>query len=119
MTSCLDFIETWEHPQQRAIMQLLHELITGFPGVVPKLRYKLPFYDRNRWLCYLNPTKDGGIEWGVCQAYLLSNEQGLLDFRNRTQVASATFYHPREVPAESILEILQEMMIVDDEKRGL
>ena len=115
MSSCLEFIETWEHPQQRAVMLLLHGLITGFPGVVAKLRYKIPFYDRNRWLCYFNPLKDGGVEWGVCQAFLLSNEQGLLVFKNRSQVASATFYHPHDVPAATLLEVLQEMIVVDDE----
>ncbi len=118
MSSCLDFIETWEQPQQKAVMLVLHELITDFPGVTPKMRYKIPFYDRKRWLCYFNPLKDGGIEWGVCQACFLSNEQGLLDFKKRTQVASATFYHPDDIPRDTVLEILQEMMLVDDEFKG-
>lgn len=112
--TALDYIE--DHPApQREIMLALHEMLASFPGVVSKLRFQIPFYDRNRWLCYFSPVANGGIELNFCQANRLSNEQGLLDFRGRTQVAGIVFFQKSDLPEEALLEIIQEAILVDDE----
>lgn len=105
---------THDDASQRDIMLALHDVLTGFPGVRGKMRFNIPFYDRNRWLCYLNPLKNGGVELSFCQADRLSNEQGLLDFRGRTQVAGVTFRQVADIRPEVLLEVLQEAMMVDD-----
>ncbi|HFA50843.1 MAG TPA: hypothetical protein ENJ95_17685 [Bacteroidetes bacterium] len=100
---------------QRALLEQLHNLITSFPGVTYKLRYRIPFYYRKSWICYLNPVKGNGIELVCLRANELSNEGGLLDFRGRKQVAGVTYYSVAEIEETPLVETLQEAYILDDE----
>jgi hypothetical protein len=43
--------------EEREIASYLHDLLTQRYGMMYKLRYKLPFYDMKKWLCYINPQK--------------------------------------------------------------
>ena len=61
MNPALNFIYNHEGPQ-RAIMLYLHELLVNEMGLEAKLRYKIPFYYRKSWICYLNPVKPDSIE---------------------------------------------------------
>ena len=56
MTPVEDFILQKEG-EQRIILQFLHDLLMATPEVTSKIRYKIPFYYRKSWFCYLNPTK--------------------------------------------------------------
>jgi phosphosulfolactate synthase (CoM biosynthesis protein A) len=114
MDANLDFILRHEG-QQRLIMERLHELITVNPEITGKIRYRIPFYDRKKWVCYMNPIKKNGIELVFIHGHLLSNEQGLLQARGRRQVRGISLYHLEDVPKEAILEILQEAFLVDEE----
>jgi hypothetical protein len=114
MSACIDFIERHQG-EQRDILLALHELITGFPEVQGKIRFKVPFYDRKTWICYLSPLKTGGVELCFVRANELSNEQGLLDFKDRSQVAGITYAHVRDIQEAPLLEILQEAFLLDDE----
>lgn len=108
------FILDQPEPQQ-SVMQYLHELLLAQPGMSCKIRYKIPFYDRKSWICYLNPTKDGGVELAFTRARELSNEQGLLQFRGRKQVGGIIFHTLEEIPEETVLEVLQEALLLDEQ----
>jgi len=108
------FILDQPEPQQ-SIMQYLHELLLSHPEMNCKIRYKIPFYDRKSWICYLNPTKDEGVELAFTRANELSNEQGLLQFRGRKQVAGIIFHTLEEIPEETLLEVIQEALLLDEE----
>ena len=43
--------------EEREIASYLHDLLTQRYGMTYKLRYKVPFYDVKKWLCYINPEK--------------------------------------------------------------
>ena len=43
--------------EEREIASYLHDLLTQRYGMTYKLRYKIPFYDVKKWLCYINPQK--------------------------------------------------------------
>ncbi|MCB0564509.1 MAG: DUF1801 domain-containing protein [Phaeodactylibacter sp.] len=101
-------------PQQE-MMDYLHQLITSYPEVTAKIRYKIPFYYRRSWICYLNPTKDGGVELAFTRGNELSNEQGLLDARGRKQVSGVVFYQLRDIPEAVLHEVLQEAFLLDEE----
>lgn len=114
MDPVLAFI--YESPDpQRMIMLHLHEWLTGFPGVHARLRYKIPFYDRNSWICYLNPVRFQQVELVFTRAHELSNEQGLLEFRGRKQVAGMIISDVKEIPQRALEEILHEALLVDEE----
>jgi hypothetical protein len=82
--------------------------------LISKLSYRIPFYFRKAWICYLNPIKRGGVELAFPKGYLLSNDQGLLDPKARKYTSGIEFYHLSEVPQKEIDEIIQEAIILDD-----
>jgi len=95
MELIFQFIDRYSGDQQ-AVLQYLHNLLISFPDIEPKLKYKIPFYYRKSWICYLNPIKKKGIELCFTRGNELSNTQGLLAARDRKQ------------------ELLQEAFLLDE-----
>ena len=110
-----DFIYSYEG-NQRAVMLYLHNLLLSYPHITCKISYKIPFYYRKSWLCYLNPTINGNVEFVFTRGNELSNIQGLLNTKGRTQVSGIEFKTDKEIPLESINEIIQEAILLDDTK---
>ncbi len=114
MDPCLDFIYQKEG-EQRTILITLHELITALPEIRSKLRYRIPFYDRQSWVCYLNPIGTKGVELCFIQGHALSNVQGLLQANGRKQVRGIFFERAGDIDQEVLLEILQEALLLDED----
>lgn len=55
-----------------------------------------------------------GVEFGFPKGYLLSNEQGVLDFAGRKEVAVIQYTSVADIDARVLLEIIQEAVFVDD-----
>ena len=108
-----DFIYSHEG-DQREVMLYFHRLLTSFPEVRPSIKYRIPFYDQNTWVCYLNPQKNGAVSLCFIRGYELSNDQGLLESKGRKQVLSADFKRVSEIPGESIREIINEALFLDE-----
>lgn len=100
--------------EQRAIMLYLHQLLMQLPGVHTKIRYQIPFYYRKSWICYLNPRQDGSVELAFTRANELSNVQGLLNFRERKQVAGMIWQDQASYPEEQVMEVIQEALLLDE-----
>jgi hypothetical protein len=81
-----------------------------------KIRYKIPFYDGQSWICYLNPLKDGNIELAFTRGNELSNAQSILKSKNRKQVYSVEFKKLEDIPFEVIHEIIHEAILLDEVK---
>ena len=64
----------------------------------------------------MNPQKNGGIELAFTRAKELSNENGLLDFQDRKQVAGIILHSLADLENKSVAirEILQEAFILDE-----
>jgi len=101
--------------EQRLIAMALHDLMMTFPEVTTKIRYKIPFYYRKSWICYINPIKKDGIEFCFLRANELSNESGLLDFKKRKQIAGVDLFDHKSITVEGIIEILNEAFLLDEE----
>ena len=114
MNAALDYI--WElEGDQREIALFLHELIISFPEIQPRIRFKIPFYYRKSWICYLNPVKNKGIELAFTRGNELSNAQGILQSKGRKQVYGITYYKFKDIQEEPLLETLQEAILLDVE----
>lgn len=100
--------------EQQVVLDFLHNLLIGFPEVEDKIRYKVPFYYRKTWICYLNPLKAGGVELAFIRANELSNESGILDFKNRKQIAGITINKVEDIPMESLSELIMEALLLDE-----
>ena len=109
-----DFI--YQQPEsQQIIMFYLHELMTQTLNLTAKIRYQIPFYYNKSWICYLNPQKKGGVELAFTRGNELSNEQGLLDFKGRKQVASVNFEKRADIDEHTLREVLMEAILLDEE----
>lgn len=114
MEACLNFIYNREGVQ-RDILLHLHEIITSLPEITGKIRYKIPFYDHRSWICYLNPIGGDRVELAFTRGNELSNEQGLLEARGRKQIRGVIFAAIEEIPGETVLEVLHEALLLDEE----
>ena len=101
--------------EQKLIADALHNILITFPEVTHKIRYKIPFYYRKSWICYINPIKSDGIEFCFLRADELSNESGILDFKTRKQVAGVSIFNHNEIPLEQLIEVLNEAFLLDEE----
>lgn len=115
MTDVEDFINQYEG-NQRKVMRLLHNLLATELNLTEKIRFGIPFYYKKSWICYLNPTKNGTIEFAFTRGNELSNEQGLLDSKGRKQVYSVEFENISDIPHERLNEIIQEAILLDETK---
>lgn len=95
-------------------MLLIHNLLTEDLNLTAKLRYKIPFYYRKTWICYINPGKDNTVELAFVRGNELSNAQGILDSKGRKQVWSIALTTPAEIPTEALTEIIQEAVLLDE-----
>ncbi len=113
MLTVQDFIYDLEG-EQRAVFEYLDELISGFPEMESKIRYRVPFYFRKSWICYLNPKKKGGMELCFLRANELADAGGILNFKDRTQVAGIEISSLKDIPEEGLREILMEAILLDE-----
>lgn len=108
-----DFIEGFEGDDHE-IMKFLHGMMMDQPGISSKISFKIPFYHRNSWICYINPVKKGGIEFVFTRGRELSNEQGILAGRGRKEVMGIHFNTVDDIPVDSLHEIIQEAILLDE-----
>jgi len=108
-----DFIYSQSENQQQ-ILLLLNDFLMDFPEIIPKIRYKIPFYYRKTWICYLNPLKKDGIELAFLRGNELSNAQGVLSYYGRKQVMGIRYFHPDEINIEVIQDVLLEALELDE-----
>jgi hypothetical protein len=99
---------------ERALLNALNSYLTELPGVFVKMNYGLPFYYRNSWICYIALIKNGGVELAFTRANELSNEQGILDFKNRKQVAGIVFRELSDLNQKELYVIIQEALLLDE-----
>ena len=98
MTDIEDFIMRHEG-NQRLVMNYLHTLLIEEFNLIAKMAYKLPFYYRKSWICYLYPTKKGTVDLSFPRGKELSNNQGLLKSRGRKMVYSINFTDLKDLPS--------------------
>ena len=94
--------------ERREIVVYLHHLFTERLGLKPRLRYRLPFYDFQKWVCYLNPKKTGGVELVFIYGQSLDDPAGVLDPTGRKQVAGVTFYKLEDIPEREIIHLVEQ-----------
>ena len=84
------------------------------PHTQEKISYTVPYFYFYGPLCYLNPALDG-VDLSFVNGKKLSNEQKLLEDKNRKTVASIRFHSLAEVEEreEQIRQILNEAAILN------
>ena len=113
MTEVEDYIYNFDN-SQREIMLYIHRLLSVELNLTDKLRFKIPFYYRKSWICYLNPSKNGTIEFAFLRGNELSNSQNLLDSKGRKQVWSIELTKLSEIPIKELTEVIHEAILLDE-----
>ncbi|MEO9805511.1 MAG: DUF1801 domain-containing protein [Reichenbachiella sp.] len=113
MSEILDYISGLESPQKE-IMTILDQMFHANDRMSSKIRFKVPFYYQKSWVCYLNPIKKGGVELCFIRANELSNENQLLDFKDRKQVAGISYFSIEEIDQRALNQVIQEALILDE-----
>ena len=113
MTEVDEFILSHER-NQLEIMTFIHNYLKAQPQVTSKLRYKIPFYYRKSWICYLNPRKDKSIEFCFIRGRELSNKQGILNAKGRKMITSINLAKLADIAKEPLFEVIQEALLLDE-----
>jgi len=116
MTTVEEFIREQPEPQRSLLWLLREMLMNASPGMRERIRYKIPFFDAPRWFCYLNPLKKGGVELCFLRGFEFSNEQGLLEARDRQSVKGVIIHDLIELAEkeEALLELIQEALLLEE-----
>lgn len=117
-------------PWERKIVQHLRTLVLEcLPKATEKLSYGVPFYSRNRMICFIWPPsitwdpqqlkkKEAnlakGVTLGFCQGNKMSNEDGALLAEGRKQVYCMYFKTLSEIDESQIKALLFEAELVDE-----
>ncbi len=113
MTEVNAYITAFEGSQKQ-LLRILHDLILSKFDLQTKIRYRIPFYYQKSWICYLNPLKKNGVELCFLRANELSNDGGVLDFKDRKQVAGISYFAVEEIDESILNPILHEALILDE-----
>lgn len=95
-------------------MEALYTLFMAVPGMECKMRFKIPFFYRRKWIAYMNPQKKGGIELVFIKGQLMGDAHGLLETRGRKMVSGVIIEKWTRNLEEPVNELLQEALILDE-----
>lgn len=99
---------------QQLILLKLNDFLIDFPEITPKVRYKIPFYYRKSWICYLNCIKNDGIELAFLRGNELSNLQGALRYYGRKQVMGIRYFCLEDINFDTLQDVLIEALELDE-----
>ena len=101
----MDFIESInEH--QSGLIGYLDKQFLDQEGVTRKMRFRIPFYDFNKWICYLNPVKDNRVELCFLDGIPMKEMFLALDTRGRKKVSGLMLDVSEDIPIDMILEMI-------------
>ncbi|MDL5048620.1 DUF1801 domain-containing protein [Oscillatoria amoena NRMC-F 0135] len=112
--------------EQVIVKRLRALIIECLPKATEKNSYGVPFYTRNRMICFIWPPsiywgaekkkyQSKGVTLGFCQGNLFANEKGILLKEGRKQVFCMYFRSVQEIDEDQIRALLFEAEMIDEE----
>ena len=97
------------------VLDFLNEKILSLDVAIKStLKWRVPFYIRNKPLCYLNVVKSGEVELNFTKGYLFEEEQkGNMKFNGRTLVGGIKYRNLEEIDVDILTEVMNEAIRVD------
>lgn len=112
MEQVLAYIDSQE-PSLQPLFLALHDKLMAHPNMEAKIRYRIPFYFGQSWICYVNPLKTGGLELAFVRGNELETVKDLLEFRDRKQVGGVMLRVLTDLEKPELSLILQEAVLLD------
>jgi len=113
MTKVDEFILDLPIWQQEIVEHLRVLILQTAPGVVETLKFKIPYYEYKKHLCYINPKKDNVI-LGMVHGKILAENNPIL-VGNQKQVRHVTIHKINEEIDTQLRFLLQEAILLNDE----
>jgi len=112
--------------QERVVVEFLREIVFDcIPDAREKLSYNVPYYSRNRRICFIWPSsvpwgkvKKEGVMFGFCTGHLLTDDIGYLEKGNRKIVYTKTFFTSGEVDVNLLKSFILEAVELDHQTRS-
>lgn len=106
---------------EKKIVDILRALVfQAIPECTEKLSYNVPYYYRNKRICYIWPSsvpwgnvKLDGVQLGFCYGNLIPDEIGFLEKGKRKQVYVKTFLSPTDIEHDMVKTYLEMALEVD------
>jgi hypothetical protein len=119
-----EIVESLAKDEKIIVKRLRALVLECLPYVSEQNSYGVPFYRRNRMICFIwppsvywGPKKENhesrGVTLGFCQGNKMLNDEGLLLSEGRKQVYCMYFKHVSEIDDRAIKSLLYEADLID------
>lgn len=103
-----------QKPELRELLIALRSIILkSNTEITEKISYRIPFFYRNKPLCYLNPTPKG-VDIGFWSGINFRKNAHLLELKNRKQIKTYFVAFSSKINIKNIKSILKEAIELDD-----
>ena len=99
-----DFLSFLPEDELKIVNFLRDLILSCIPFCTEKLSYNVPYYYLNKRILFIWPSSvpwgkvdKGGVMIGFCKGYLLDDELGYLEGRDKKEIRSKTFYTNNEI----------------------
>ena len=116
MNNGLDLFAEELTESQRQILYFLHDEFVAIPNIECKIKFNVPFFYYHSWVCYITSKKKDELELCFINGQELTDVSDILEKRNRKMVSGIMLYKLENIPIQSIMELFQEAIILDQNK---
>ncbi|MBL7999090.1 MAG: DUF1801 domain-containing protein [Candidatus Kapabacteria bacterium] len=102
----LDEYITRHTPEQAATIEYLRRtILESHPGIEEAMKYGIPFFMLNGWLCYINPKKKE-LDIGFPRAQHFADPTGALQQKGRKMIKTLTFRYDEDIDIDALRSVL-------------
>lgn len=98
--------------EQRDIIEHLDYLLREVYQLNGSIKWRIPFYECEQPVCYLNPIKKDGVECVFFDRYGLTKDQGLLQANGRKIVRGVRLFRANELPVSVLESTIEEAIFL-------
>ncbi|MBT8327234.1 MAG: DUF1801 domain-containing protein [Bacteroidia bacterium] len=114
MSSVIDYIYN-QKGSQHELFLMLHNFISEYSEIEASLKYKIPFYAKEKVICYLNPVKPIGVELVFWNALKMKDSLPLLDMKKRKWFAGITYRNLEDIDFDVLDKMIKEAIKCDSQ----
>ncbi|MCU0424834.1 MAG: DUF1801 domain-containing protein [Candidatus Kapabacteria bacterium] len=115
-----EFYADLAEPQKSIALEARALVLATEPDIVEDIKYGVPFYSREGWMCYVNVTKKNGVTLGFMSGTVMSDTFDLFAKKEQDlklvrfiELPSVTFIREKR---DEITNYVIEALVINDSK---
>lgn len=113
-----EFYADLTEPHKSIALEIRSLVLGTEPDIVEEIKYGIPFYLREGWVCYVNVTKKNGVTIGFVNGKVMSDTFGLFDNKDLKMIRfielpSVAFVREKR---DEITNYVIEALVINDAK---